>query len=271
VLTADPTFAQWARAKGFGGFGGIAPAIANGLNGRGRQACPAAMATVSIVRIGTGKVTRTVPADQRAKALGIGHNRVAASADPFNLPLDQIAGFHPDLRLMHMAHNRRRAKDDHITRLQRHDLQRDANRAGNGKDPGRCVAVLQGLTLRAVQIVPADRSSGATTIGPIAPCQIETLARCPIMGSWGDRRAAIHRLRWCNQENSPVCGFRQCAARLSQGCPSTRTQNPSWRGCRQDHRRLGGNQRRGGALDHCRITWHVIPAFAGMFGKVETK
>ncbi|MGO4914772.1 fumarylacetoacetate hydrolase family protein [Pseudogemmobacter sp. W21_MBD1_M6] len=52
VLNANPAFAQWARAKGFDGFGVIGPVIATGLdwrvlsirtlvNGRERQAYPA--------------------------------------------------------------------------------------------------------------------------------------------------------------------------------------------------------------------------------------
>jgi 2-keto-4-pentenoate hydratase/2-oxohepta-3-ene-1,7-dioic acid hydratase in catechol pathway len=52
ILNADPTFAQWTRAKGFDGFGVIGPVIATGLdwrdltirtlvNGRERQSYPA--------------------------------------------------------------------------------------------------------------------------------------------------------------------------------------------------------------------------------------
>ncbi|MES2666186.1 MAG: fumarylacetoacetate hydrolase family protein [Pseudomonadota bacterium] len=53
ILNADPSFAQWTRAKGFDGFGVIGPVIATGLdwrdltvrtlvNGRERQSYPAA-------------------------------------------------------------------------------------------------------------------------------------------------------------------------------------------------------------------------------------
>lgn len=104
VLNADPSFAQWTRAKGFDGFGVLGPVIATGLdwralsvrvmvNGRERQAFPLAdmiMPPAEIVSRLSQDMT-LLPGDVIACGTSVGARPVKAG-DVIEVVIDGIGG-----------------------------------------------------------------------------------------------------------------------------------------------------------------------------------